>query len=118
MAQTYYAWLRYILGGTGQPDALISTLAANAEQHQFRISPDPANAYTPLESREPLDGPARVALFNSVGQLALEKNWPPGLSQGLELDLAGLPDGTYFLQITMSDQRIVFKRLVVAHRTP
>ena len=118
MAQTYYAWLRYILGGTGQPDALISTLAANAEQHQFRISPDPANAYTLLESREPLDGPARVALFNSVGQLALEKAWPPGLSKGLEFDLAGLPGGPYFLRVTKADQRAVFKCLVVAHDAP
>ena len=118
MAQTYYGWLRYTLVGTGQPDALISTLAANAEQHQFRISPNPANAYTLLESLVPLDGPARVGLFNSIGQLALEKNWPAGLSQGLEIDLAGLPGGTYFLQITRPDQRIVFKRLIIAHRTP
>ena len=57
-------------------------------------------------------------MFNSVGQLALEKTWSPALSKGLELNLAGLPGGPYFLRITKSDQRFIYKRLIVALDAP
>ncbi len=118
MARTYYAWLRYLQVGTGQPDALISTQAANGEQDRFRIFPNPATSYTVIESLAPLDGPARVMLFNSIGQLALEKAWHSAHTPSLELDLAGLPSGSYFLRITNADQHAVFKRLVVNEDVP
>lgn len=118
IARGYYAWLRYLLVGTGQPNVPTATWTADGEQDRFRIFPNPATGHTILESLEPLDDPARVSLFNSVGQLALEKAWPPALSKGLELDLAGLPDGPYFLRVTKADQRAVFKRLIVVHDAP
>lgn len=115
IARTYYAWMRYLLVGTEELiPTTTSTVTGDSESSNFRLLPNPATGYTLLESRTSLDGPARVAIFNSIGQLALEKTWYPSDSNLLKLDLTGLAAGTYFVRVIKPNRSAVLKCVITA----
>ncbi len=112
IARTYYAWLRYLLVGT---EILVPTTTGtnlkDAASSGFKLLPNPAASYTVLESQKPIQGPARVAVFNNIGQLAFAETW--NSANSLKLDLSGLPGGQYYVRITQPNQNPVFKCLIV-----
>ncbi len=118
IARTYYSWLRYLMVGVAQPDSMPTTVTSAVQYTSISIFPNPATDHIVIKDLDPLDGPVQVAVFNPDGRLVLERTWPPAGFHRLEIDLGELPGGPYLLRITRSDHITVFKRLIVAPRSP
>ncbi len=83
------------------------------ESDGFILFPNPAQDEVYVDVITQADNEVQVALFDAAGRLSLQRN--QAISKGdnrITLNLAGLPDGLYMVQVQNGDQMTV-KKLVV-----
>jgi len=66
---------------------------------QFSLYPNPFNESVVIKWDFVEEGQVWLDLYNSVGQKVFEKVWDSRAAHQEELDMKGLPNGTYFYQI-------------------
>jgi subtilisin-like proprotein convertase family protein len=74
----------------------------------FHLFPNPANDMVWVAMDAPLRDQARVALFNTAGQMMLETILPAG-AERLQLRTAGLPRGIYLVQVGAAVRKVVLR---------
>jgi plastocyanin len=83
----------------------------------INLFPNPGKETATLSFYLPKPGIVEVNMFNAIGKktktLTLNKNLTEG-EHSLQLDLGGLPQGMYFVEITFSNHKFV-KRLYVVN---
>lgn len=83
----------------------------------INLFPNPGKESATLSFYLPKPGLVEVHIFNAIGKktksMALHKNLSEG-DHALQLDLIGLPQGMYFVEITFSNHKFV-KRLYVVN---
>jgi len=106
---TFQPWVALSTGGTYPLPVwtgLFSNSIATSSEFGFSneartlIAPNPASDYTILEFTTQGEDPVRINLFNGTGQLIQAKELGT-LDAGIyreEIQLDGLPEGTYFIR--------------------
>ncbi|TNE59066.1 MAG: T9SS type A sorting domain-containing protein [Bacteroidetes bacterium] len=110
------------LGACGAPDpcageaiAVPANQRTTTQESQVLVSPNPAQAEVQIRFKQEVAGETVIRLFDATGRLVRQK--PIHTNIGLNsyrMDLAGLPDGIYILQLQIGKRREVI-RLVLAN---
>ncbi|HNM27882.1 MAG TPA: T9SS type A sorting domain-containing protein, partial [Saprospiraceae bacterium] len=84
----------------GLRNLMVDADEAAAERLQLTAAPNPATESVQLSFATPQSGPVRIVLSDLLGKTLLTRDWdlPAGNNQ-LDLNLQGLPSGTYALRV-------------------
>lgn len=74
-------------------------ISANGVLQQLQVYPNPNNGIVNIESDRAFTSPLAFRLFDVQGKLVMEKQIPAANLQKLQVDISGLAEGQYLLQL-------------------
>lgn len=107
------------IGANGEfaPCVPVSAHHLSTSNENVRITPNPAmdKLVLSFEGSPLLEGETLVRMIDPFGNIVRERKFEASENAGFELELAGLPDGWYVLQMTRGGKMNVSKAFVISH---
>ncbi len=85
--------------------AILSQQRLTKQENQLLLAPNPTNGVLRVSLRPALEETGHLSVYNSLGQLVEQRNWPA--QEALTLSLAHLPNGNYVIQVTTEKKTYV-----------
>lgn len=104
LGDVYYRLRQTDIDGTSTLSAIQHVRLAPAGANEVQVYPNPTEGSVRLHFLHATAALARITLLDPVGRTVLDRTWPSGAGD-VPVDLAGLPSGTYLLQV-QRDERV------------